>query len=111
MNRSASLDAPPAAAVLAAAAASGLVLAGCGSSTTDGSTASRSGSGQPAAAGCGPASTVRARGRGHRGHGLFPVAVGNTWVYQEKLTAAGTVTNKVVSVAPAAATGDHEEPQ
>ena len=114
MNRSGFTTRTPAAtAVLAAAAASGLVLAGCGtsSSATTASTSS-SASGQPAAAGsasAGPASNgassngASSNGSGTVGTALFPVTVGNTWVYQEKLnTAAGTVTNKVISVSPAA---------
>jgi hypothetical protein len=109
MNRSGFLTRTPAAtAVLAAAAASGLVLAGCGnsSSATTASTSS-SASGQPAAAGsasAGPTSNgASSNGSGTVGTALFPVTVGNIWVYQEKLnTASGTVTNKVISVSPAA---------
>jgi hypothetical protein len=109
MNRSGfTTRTPAAAAVLAAAAASGLVLAGCGnsSSATTASTSS-SASGQPAAAGSAAAGSASAGaspdGSGTVGTALFPVTVGNTWVYQEKLnTDSGTVTNKVISVSPVA---------
>lgn len=110
MNRSGLTTRPPAAATLAAAAAAGLILAGCGnnSAATTASTSSPA-SGQAAAPGsasAGPASS----GAGSDGSGtvsmgsaLFPLAVGNTWVYQEKLSGdSGTVTNKVTSVTPAA---------
>ena len=121
MNRSGfTTRTPAAAAVLAAAAASGLVLAGCGnsSSATTASTSS-SASGQPATAGSGSGGTTSngassngasSNGASSSGGGsvtvgtaLFPLAVGNTWVYQEKLSGdSGTVTNKVISVSPAA---------
>jgi hypothetical protein len=118
MNRSGFTTRTPAAAMLAAAAASGLVLAGCGNSTTaTTASASSSASGQPAGSGSSPAGTSNAgansassNGASSDGSGtvtagtaLFPLAVGNTWVYQEKLSGdSGTVTNKVISVSPAA---------
>jgi len=105
MNRSGFTARTPAAVMAAAAAASGLVLAGCGnsSSATTASTSS-SASGQPAASGsasAGPASN--SGGTVTVGTTLFPLAVGNTWVYEEKLSGdSGTVSNKVTSVTPAA---------
>jgi hypothetical protein len=110
MNRSGFTTRAPAVGILAAAAASGLVLAGCGNSSTA-TTAATSGSasGQPAASGsssAGPTSnggTSNGSGSVSVGTALFPLAVGNTWVYQEKLSGdSGTVTNKVISVSPAA---------
>jgi hypothetical protein len=89
--------------LLAAAAATGLALAGCGGSTA-GSSSATTGSGgsasQPATSGgtssVGTAGTVT-------GSAIFPLAVGNTWVYQEKLsTMQGTVTQQVASVSPGA---------
>jgi hypothetical protein len=109
MNRSGFTTRTPAAAMLAAAAASGLVLAGCGNgSTATTAAASSSASGQPAASGSSSAGTsngASSNGTGTvtAGTALFPLAVGNTWVYQEKLSGdSGTVTNKVISVSPAA---------
>jgi hypothetical protein len=111
MNRSGfTTRTPAAAAVLAAAATSGLVLAGCGNSSSATTAAtSSSASGQPAAAGAasaGPTSNGASSNSGGSvtvGTALFPLAVGNTWVYQEKLIGdSGTVTNKVISVTPAA---------
>jgi hypothetical protein len=88
--------------LLAAAAATGLALAGCGGASTgsaSGSGVSSGSASQPAASsGASPAGsaagTVTARA-------LFPAAAGDTWVYQEKLTATkGTVTNQVAAVSP-----------
>jgi hypothetical protein len=105
--------------ILAAVAASGLILTGCGS--TSGSTASSS-SGQStgSTASAAPASSGPARsgsassgsassgsaGSVSTGSGaaaFFPLAVGNKWVYVDKLSAEqGTVTNQVISVTPVA---------
>ena len=110
MNRSAFTTRGPAAAVLAAAAASGLVLAGCGNnpSATTAATSS-SASGQPAAAGSGPAGSTSSSGSSgslSTGSGtvaFFPLSVGNKWVYVDKLSGEqGTVTNQVISVSPVA---------
>ena len=110
MNRSGFTARPPAAAVLAAAAASGLVLAGCvnSSSATTASTSS-SASGQPTASGSASVGTTsngsnsNGGGTATAGTALFPLAVGNTWVYEEKLSGdSGMVSNKVTSVTPAA---------
>ncbi|MGP7995905.1 MAG: hypothetical protein ACLPKI_00995 [Streptosporangiaceae bacterium] len=85
--------------VLAISAAAGLALAGCGGTSTassgtgSGSSASRPAAGSAAspAAAAGPVSAPA----------IFPVAVGDTWVYQEKLSSMhGTVTNQVASVSP-----------
>ena len=115
MNRSGFTARPPAAAVLAAAAASGLVLAGCGnSSSATTASASSSASGQPVASGSASAGTTsngsssnasnsNGGGTATAGTALFPLAVGNTWVYEEKLSGdSGMVSNKVTSVTPAA---------
>ena len=96
--------------LLAAAAATALVLAGCGGTSTGsasgpaaatGSAAASGSASQPAASsGASPAGTVSAPA-------LFPAAVGDTWVYQEKLTTAkGTVTNQVAAVSPQPGGGD-----
>jgi hypothetical protein len=91
----------PGAGIAPAAIAAGLAVAGCGSG---GGTAAGPGSGpassQPASGG--PASSGSAAQDGSAAlSGLFPVAVGNTWVYQEKLnTTQGTVTNQVATVTP-----------
>lgn len=103
MNRSGCTAHTTAAGVLAAAAASGLVLAGCGNgsgspaaSTSSHPAASASGS-APASSGSAGSSTVTAAGPA-----FFPLAVGDRWVYQEKLSyESGTVTNQVMSVTPA----------
>jgi hypothetical protein len=99
MNRSGFTTRTPAAGMLAAAAASGLILAGCGS--TSGSTASSSSS-QPAAsaASSGSASSVST---GSGAAAFFPLVVGNKWVYVDKLSGEqGTVRNQVISVTPVA---------
>ena len=82
--------------LLAAAAATGLALAGCGGASTG--SASGPASQLAASSGASPAGssagTVTAPA-------LFPAAAGDTWVYQEKLTATkGTVTNQVAAVSP-----------
>ena len=111
MNRSGFTTRTPAAAVLAAAAASGLVLAGCGNNSTPPRRPVqfrlRPAAPRPGSASAGPTSNgASSDGSGTvtAGTALFPLAVGNTWVYQEKLSGdSGTVTNKVISVSPAAA--------
>jgi hypothetical protein len=90
--------------LLAAAAAAGLALAGCGGSTAGpGSTTTGSGSSasQPAAAsGASSGSSASSTATG-AAPALFPAAVGDTWVYQEKVTEVkGTVTNRVAAVSP-----------
>ena len=91
--------------VAALLAASGLALAGCKGSTsaagTSGSTTSASASAS--------ASTKSSPGGSGGGSGTslaadFPIAVGNTWVYESKVSGIshGTVTNKVTRVVPVA---------
>jgi hypothetical protein len=129
MNRPGFTTRTPAAGMLAAAAASGLILAGCGS--TSGSTASSSSS-QPAAsaassgsassgsassgaASSSPASSGSASSgsassgsassvsTGSGSAAFFPLVVGNKWVYVDKLSGEqGTVRNQVISVTPVA---------
>lgn len=104
MNRPGFTTRTPAVGVLAAAAASGLVLAGCGS--TSGSTASSSSSQSTASpSGAGPASSGPASSlsTGSGATAFFPLAVGNKWVYVDKLSGEqGTVTDQVTSVTPVA---------
>jgi len=90
--------------LLAVAAATGLALAGCASSA-GGSNASTAGStgaaSQPAANGGASSASSASAGGTITGPAIFPLAVGNTWVYQEKLTGMhGTVTERVASVIP-----------
>jgi hypothetical protein len=115
MNRSGFTTRTPAAAMLAAVTASGLILAGCGNSSSA-TTASTSGSaaGQPAASGSAPAASTSGTGSSgsvssgsvSTGSGtvaFFPLSVGNKWVYVDKLSGEqGTVTNQVISVTPVA---------
>lgn len=106
MNRSGFTRRAPAAGMLAAAAVSGLVLAGCGhSSGAATASATSSLSGQPAASGSASAAAgSHGSTAATAGTTLFPLTVGNTWVYEEKLSgSSGTVSNQVTSVAPGAA--------
>jgi hypothetical protein len=101
MNRS-SLPRTHALPLLAAAAAAGLALAGCGGGSAAGSSGSTTGSGSPAGqpTASGGASSVTAPA-------IFPATVGDTWVYQEKVTEMkGTVTNQVAAVSPQAGGGE-----
>lgn len=104
MNRSGFTTRTAAAGMLATAAASGLVLAGCGS--TSGSTASSSSSQSAASASSsGPASSgpASSMSTGSGAVAFFPLAVGNKWVYVDKLSGEqGTVSNQVISVSPVA---------
>lgn len=103
MNRSGFTARTPAAAVLAAAAASGLVLAGCGNSSGSGA-APGSGSGASASGAAASPASNSASGTGTGtsvSSALFPLAVGNKWVYVMK-GERGTVTNQVISLAPTA---------
>ncbi len=90
--------------LLAAAAATGLALAGCGSPSSSGAAGSGGGASQPAASsGASSAASSAAASGTVTAPAIFPIAVGDTWVYQEKLTAIkGTVTNQVASVTPGA---------
>jgi hypothetical protein len=78
-------------------AVTGLALAGCGS----GSSSSASSSSSPAVAGAG---TGASAGGSFAGTPLFPVTVGNTWVYQVTTVGipGGTAVDKVTAVVPAA---------
>jgi uncharacterized protein DUF3108 len=110
MTRAGFITRTPAAAMLAAAAASGLVLAGCGnSSTATTASTSSSASGQPAASGSASAAGTSSSGSSgsvSMGSGtvaFFPLSVGNKWVYVDKLSGEqGTVTDQVISVTPVA---------
>jgi len=94
------------------AGATVLALAGCASASTSGAAASGTGSGaaggasSPAApASTGAAATPSATANSFVANGSipFPIAVGNTWVYQTVTSINnehGLVTNKVVSVTP-----------
>jgi hypothetical protein len=77
-------------------AVAGLALAGCGSSSSS-STSSSS----PAAAGAGTGASADGS---FAGTPLFPVTVGNTWVYQVTTVGipGGTAVDKVTAVMPAA---------
>ena len=83
-------------------AVTGLALAGCGSgSSPSASSSSSSPASSPAAAGAG---TGTSSGASFTGTPLFPVAVGNTWVYQVTTAGipGGTAVDKVTAVMPAA---------
>ena len=86
-------------AIAVAVTAAGLVLAGCGPKYGSGA-ASPSGTatGSGGSGGSGGGGTASA---------LIPVAVGNTWVYDETLpTGKGTGTNRMIAVTPAAGGGN-----
>jgi uncharacterized protein DUF3108 len=104
MSRAAVAPRPHTLPLLAAAAAAGLALAGCGGSSGSGSTAAGSGTpaSQPAASTGSSAGTSSAAGGGMvSAPAIFPVAVGDTWVYQDKVTSMrGTVTNQVAAITP-----------
>jgi hypothetical protein len=78
-------------------AVTGLVLAGCGSS----SSSSASPASSPAGASAGAGTSA---GGSFTGTPLFPVAVGNTWIYQVTTAglSAGTAIDKVTAVVPVA---------
>lgn len=98
----------PVIAAAGAAAAAALVLAGCGpssSSATSGSGggSSAAGGSTSASSGSGSGSAASVVGGGSGGSTIFPVAVGNTWVYKTNLGTAsgtGTSTNKMIAVTP-----------
>ena len=83
-------------------AAAGLALAGCSS----GSAPSGSSSAPPAAGSASPGSAAAGASSGgsFAGTPLFPVAVGNTWVYKVTTAglATGTATDKITAVEPVA---------
>jgi len=109
MNRSVVITRTQATGILAGAAVSGLILTGCGS--TSGSTASSSSSqstgstasSAPASSGPARSGSASSVSTGSGAAAFFPLAVGNKWVYVDKLSAEqGTVTNQVISVTPVA---------
>jgi hypothetical protein len=101
MNRS-SLPRAHTRPLLAAAVVTGLALAGCGGGTTAASSTA-TGSGSTTGSGGSAATSSTSTGHTVSAPAIFPVAVGDTWVYQQNLTAMhGTVTNRVVSVTPTA---------
>jgi hypothetical protein len=75
-------------------AVSGLALAGCGSSSSSSASSSAAAS----------AGTGTSAGGSFTGTPLFPVTVGNTWVYQVTTAglSAGTAIDKVTAVVPVA---------
>ena len=94
---------------LTAVTAAGLVLTGCHSGSGTGATAApssapASGSASaPASAAAAGTSAAAGSGTGTTTVGYFPAEVGDTWVYQVSLDGNhGTVTNRVVAVAPVA---------
>lgn len=85
---------------------SSLALAGCKGSS---SAAGGSGSGSAPSASTSPSSGATGGSGSGGGSGVslaadFPVAVGNTWVYESKVSGLGhgTITNKMTAVAPVA---------
>jgi hypothetical protein len=115
MNPFTRTSAPRAGTILACAAAAGLVLGAC-SNGGSGSSGGSSGSGA-AATGSGASSTksstsgTSSAGSGNSGTGStttvasgsvpFPIAVGNTWIYDSDTTTLnGMVTNKIVAEKP-----------
>jgi len=103
----------PVIAAAGAAAAAALVLAGCGPSSSSATSGSGGGSGaaggstaaSSSGSGSGSGSGASVVGGGSGGSTIFPVAVGNTWVYKTNLGSAsgtGTSTNKMTAVTPTA---------
>src|ERR1039457_6513394 len=87
----------------AAIAAAGLALAACGPNSTSSSGTSSSSS--PNSAASGHASTSSNAGTSGNaavtGSTLFPMTVGNTWVYNVTLSAEkGTATDRITAVTP-----------
>jgi hypothetical protein len=86
--------------IVVALAAAGFLLAGCGPSSSPssngGSGTGSTGSGTPTGSTSTPASTAQGIGTP-----LFPVALGDTWVYTDTVSSEhGTSTNKVTAVTP-----------
>ena len=83
------------------AGAAALALGGCGTSNASSPAAGSASGHSPAKAAAGSPASSPAGGT-VSSPAFFPIAVGNTWVYQEKLSSGqGTVTNQVTSVTPA----------
>jgi len=101
MNRPRSTSRLPASCA-ALLAVTGLALAGCGSgSSSSAASSSAPPASSPAAAGAGTGTTA---GGSFTGTPLYPVAVGNTWVYQVTTVGVpgGTAIDKITAVVPAA---------
>jgi hypothetical protein len=108
MNRPAFSASRPAGLLAACAAVACLALAACSTSPSSNNTGN---SGSPSG-GTTPSSKTTTSGSSNSGGSTsvvssasepFPIAVGNTWVYQSSIPLTGTtatVTNKVVSVTP-----------
>jgi hypothetical protein len=79
-------------------AVAGLVLAGCGSSPGSASGSSGGSPSKPAAGSSSTASPAQNSAGTTASLGNYPIAVGNTWLYQNSL--GGTVTNKMTAVTP-----------
>jgi hypothetical protein len=97
-----------AASAAALLAAAGLALAGCKSSASASGTGSSPHAGASSSAGSGGSGGGNSGGGSQTsssiGTSYFPIAVGNTWVYQTHVSsgARGTATNKVDQVVPVA---------
>jgi hypothetical protein len=80
----------------------GLALAGCGSSSSSSPSLASGGSSTPTSTGSGSSTNLGSGGTGSGGTALFPVAVGNTWVYDDTLAGheSGTTTNMITAVMP-----------
>jgi hypothetical protein len=85
----------------AALAVAGLLIAGCSSSSTTGSGSSSGSSGSQASTSSGSSSSSGAQTTAS-GTPLFPIAVGEKWVYADHLGALGssTTTNTIKAVKP-----------
>jgi DUF3108-like len=85
-------------------AVTGLALAGCRSGSPSPPAASSSSAGPASSTAAGSAGTGTSPGGSFTGTPLFPVAVGDTWVYQVTTAGlpAGTATDKVTAVVPVA---------
>jgi len=81
----------------------GLALAGCGSGSSPSASSGSSAPASPSSA-AGGAGTGTSPGSSFTGTPLFPVAVGNTWVYRVTTVGipGGTAVDKVTAVVPAA---------
>jgi hypothetical protein len=79
-----------------ALAAAGLVMAGCGPSAGSASGSAGAAAASKPAAGSSTASPAQGTSGSAAGLADYPIAVGNTWVYQNSL--GGTVTNKMTAV-------------
>jgi hypothetical protein len=88
-------------------AVAGLAVAGCKSSASGAAGSGSGGSGGQASSSSGSGTSGSSGGSGgssSSGTALFPVGVGNTWVYDTDIAAVGhsTITNKMTRVVPVA---------